>query len=272
MATYPARPVFTMVLLLAIFVTRSAGIAPAHAATQPRIDQVQLQRATLDVSDLPGFRLRNDGPWPRGGSGYGRDFDRGAGPAAELVGVVQIDATIFQPGALAEMYVRDIVAEPGGFERGLAPNLGRDAIRFSFRDRDFFAPFRGDVIAWQHEGVTVLLAHFSRSFADAGPYAERQQAKLASVFPLIATEVIPLRTGCTNLVSTWTDGTPIATIAAAIAPADALIAIWSLDAAAGRFVGWAPNAGATGEASEVRRLTTLFVCVRSNATLTRPAL
>jgi hypothetical protein len=82
---------------------------------------------------------------------------------------------------------------------------------------------------------------------------------------------VTLVAGCTNLALTWPDGTPVATVTAGIDPASALIAIWRLDAAVGRFLGWSPIPGAPSDLTTVNRLDAVFVCMREAGTLMRPA-
>lgn len=78
---------------------------------------------------------------------------------------------------------------------------------------------------------------------------------------------------CSNVALTWPAGTPVATVAAAVAPADAVEAIWHFVNEERRFVAWSPIAGAPNDYTGVRqRLEAVFICTRGAATLTRPGL
>ena len=86
------------------------------------------------------------------------------------------------------------------------------------------------------------------------------------------TEAVQLVFGCNNVTLTWPDGTAVAEVAAAVSPTDALVAIWRFDAAARRFLGFAPQFPEVSDLRVVNRLAAVFVCVDQEATLTRPAL
>jgi PKD repeat protein len=86
-----------------------------------------------------------------------------------------------------------------------------------------------------------------------------------------ATMRVDLTAGCTNLVLTWPDGTPISTVLTALSNSGVLNAIWWLDAAARRFRGYSPVPGAPNDLTTVNRLQTVFICLTAPATLTRPA-
>ena len=87
------------------------------------------------------------------------------------------------------------------------------------------------------------------------------------------TEQVPLTTGCTNLTLTWPDGTPTATVAAAVSPTSALLSIWRYSATQGRFLGYTPTAPAfANDLQTVNRLDAVFICVSSPATLNRPTI
>lgn len=84
------------------------------------------------------------------------------------------------------------------------------------------------------------------------------------------TEQIQLFTGCNNVAVTWPTGTATSVVAAAISPPSALIAIWRFDNASQRFVGYSPIPNAPNDLNTVNRFDPVFICVNSNATLTRP--
>lgn len=77
--------------------------------------------------------------------------------------------------------------------------------------------------------------------------------------------------GCTPVALTHDDGTDVATVAAGVEPADALISIWKFLPASGSWAGYA--AGAPPEVSDlqtVERLDAVFVCVSAAATISMP--
>jgi len=76
---------------------------------------------------------------------------------------------------------------------------------------------------------------------------------------------------CTAVALTYENGTGIATVAAAVAPAGALDSIWEFLAAEGRWIGYA--AGVPPEAADLQsvdRLDVVFICVGDAATMTMP--
>src|SRR5581483_3169052 len=78
--------------------------------------------------------------------------------------------------------------------------------------------------------------------------------------------------GCNNIALTWPTGTALATVDAAVNPADALIAIWRFDSAAQRFRGFAPAAGPANDLTTVRMLDAVFVCLSAAGSLALPGL
>jgi hypothetical protein len=84
------------------------------------------------------------------------------------------------------------------------------------------------------------------------------------------TESVALATGCNNLVLTWPNGTPTSQVAAAVSPAEALIAVWRFDAAQGRFFGFSPQAAQASDLTMVNRLDAVFLCLRGPGVLARP--
>jgi hypothetical protein len=85
------------------------------------------------------------------------------------------------------------------------------------------------------------------------------------------TEAVDLVTGCSNpVVSTWPDKTAIETIAGAVAPAEALDALWALNPETGAYLGFAPAAEAASDLTSLDRLDAFFACVNAHATLKRP--
>jgi PKD repeat protein len=86
-----------------------------------------------------------------------------------------------------------------------------------------------------------------------------------------ATTVVQLVAGCNNIASTWPTNTPTTTVAAAVSPANALLAIWRWSAAANRYEGFSLTGAAVSDLRTVNLLESLFFCVSSAASLTRPA-
>jgi hypothetical protein len=86
------------------------------------------------------------------------------------------------------------------------------------------------------------------------------------------TETIPLPAGCTNVVLTWAAGTPLGAVAANVAPANALVSIFRLEAVQGRFIGYSPIAPAFANdyTTVASRLEAVFVCLSAPGRLTRP--
>jgi hypothetical protein len=86
-------------------------------------------------------------------------------------------------------------------------------------------------------------------------------------------ESVALVEGCNPLAATWADGTAIATVAGAVAPAEALDAIWKFDPVTGTWMGYSPTApAAVSDLASVDRLDAIFVCVNAAATISRPVI
>ena len=74
--------------------------------------------------------------------------------------------------------------------------------------------------------------------------------------------------GCNPIAATWPDATAIATVAGAVAPAEALDAIWKFDPASSTWKGYSPTApAAVNDLASVDRLDAIFVCVNAAATI-----
>ena len=86
-------------------------------------------------------------------------------------------------------------------------------------------------------------------------------------------EVVDLVEGCNPIAATWADGTKIATVAGAVAPAEALDAIWKFDPASGTWQGFSPSAPAdVNDLASVDRLDAIFICANAAATIGRPVI
>ena len=86
------------------------------------------------------------------------------------------------------------------------------------------------------------------------------------------TEIIGLFPGCNNVSLTWPSGTAVTTVAGAISPPDAVIAIWRFNNAEGRFTGFAPSFPDASDLRAVNSLDAVFICVTRAANLTRPSI
>lgn len=85
------------------------------------------------------------------------------------------------------------------------------------------------------------------------------------------TTTVALAQGCTEVTSTFADGTPTATLVAAISPAGALDAIWRYDAAARLYRGYSPTGTIASDLATINRGDTLRICASAAASLTAPA-
>jgi hypothetical protein len=86
-------------------------------------------------------------------------------------------------------------------------------------------------------------------------------------------ESVALVEGCNPVASTWPDATAIAAAAGAVAPAEALDAIWKFDAASGTWMGYSPSApAAVSDLASIDRLDAIFICVNAAATWSRPVI
>jgi hypothetical protein len=110
-------------------------------------------------------------------------------------------------------------------------------------------------------GVILIALLVSLGGLRASPRAAAQQ-----------TETVQLFVGCNNVSLTWPSGTTTETVAAAVAPAGALVAIWRFEAAQTRFLGFSPQFPQASDLRTVNRLDAVFLCVNAAGTLGRPAL
>jgi len=86
-------------------------------------------------------------------------------------------------------------------------------------------------------------------------------------------ESVALVEGCNPVASTWPDATPIADAAGAVAPAEALDAIWNFDPASGTWQGFSPTAPAdVSDLESIDFLDAIFICVNAAATWDRPVI
>ena len=87
-----------------------------------------------------------------------------------------------------------------------------------------------------------------------------------------AMQTVSLAGGCSNVVLTWPEGTPLSTVAAAVSPAGSVGAIWRFDSDSGRFRGYSPAAPVAADYIAVQaRFEAVFVCLNAPAAMTRPA-
>jgi PKD repeat protein len=87
-----------------------------------------------------------------------------------------------------------------------------------------------------------------------------------------ATEQIALFPGCNNVAVTWPNGTAMSVVAAAISPANPLIAVWRFDNIRQLFVGYSTLPGAPNDLITVNRAEPVFICMNGSGTLTRPVI
>jgi hypothetical protein len=101
---------------------------------------------------------------------------------------------------------------------------------------------------------------------------ERSQERTPTVEA--AAEPVQLFQGCTNVALTWSAGTPIETVAAAVTPSGALEAIWQ-QAVVGderRFLAWSPIAGAPNDYTATSSsLEAVFICMTAEGSIDRPS-
>ncbi len=88
--------------------------------------------------------------------------------------------------------------------------------------------------------------------------------------PVGDVETLPLIAGCNPLAWTGSDGTPTATIDAAVAPADILVAIWQFEG--GIWLGYSPQFPDVSDLTQADRLDVVFLCVSAGGTFSRPVI
>ena len=81
-------------------------------------------------------------------------------------------------------------------------------------------------------------------------------------------EILPLGVGCTSVVSTYPDATPIGQIAGGVSPDGILAALWQFEA--GIWQGYSPQFRAVSDLTETGSGDTLFACVTAAGRLLRP--
>jgi hypothetical protein len=82
-------------------------------------------------------------------------------------------------------------------------------------------------------------------------------------------EAEPLAAGCNPVTSTYADGTPAQTIAAAVGPAGSLTSLWKFDASAWR--GYSPQFPEASDLGAADFLDVVFICVGGPGDFVRPA-
>jgi YVTN family beta-propeller protein len=93
--------------------------------------------------------------------------------------------------------------------------------------------------------------------------------------PAGATEQVPLQGGtCMPVASTYPNATPIATIAAAVVPANVLQGLWEFDGVT--WLGYSPQFPAASNLTQLDRLDVVFICIGGSgpgaATFARPVI
>jgi hypothetical protein len=86
-------------------------------------------------------------------------------------------------------------------------------------------------------------------------------------------ESVALVEGCNPVASTYPDATPVEDAAGAVAPAEALDAIWNFDPETGTWQGFSPDApAAVSDLESIDFLDAVFICVNAAATWDRPVI
>jgi hypothetical protein len=81
-------------------------------------------------------------------------------------------------------------------------------------------------------------------------------------------EAVALAAGCNPVTSTYADGTPVQTIAGAVAPQGILDALWAFEQ--GGWLGYSPQFPEVSDLAEVGFLDVEFVCVGAAGSFARP--
>ena len=81
---------------------------------------------------------------------------------------------------------------------------------------------------------------------------------------------VQLQRGCTFVGLSWPSGTPIQVVADAITPQEALVAIWGLDTASGRWLGYSPHWEEMSDQIVLQARAEAIICVSQDAVLARP--
>jgi hypothetical protein len=99
-----------------------------------------------------------------------------------------------------------------------------------------------------------------------------RNVKAVAVIPLVTyeSESVDLVPGCNPTTMTWPDATAIETVVGAVAPAEALDAIWKFDPEAGEWQGHSPAAPEASDLVSVDMLDAVFVCMNATGTIGRP--
>ena len=82
--------------------------------------------------------------------------------------------------------------------------------------------------------------------------------------------VVTLFAGCNNISVTFPTGTSSSAVASTVSPANSVDALWRLDNAAGRYLGFAPAAPQASDLLTVGFLDAVFVCVTQQASMSMP--
>jgi hypothetical protein len=85
-------------------------------------------------------------------------------------------------------------------------------------------------------------------------------------------ESVKLLAGCNPLAATWADDTAIDTVAKAVAPPEALDAVWAFDPGSGAWKGYSAAAPEASDLASVNQLDAIFVCMNAPGTISRPVI
>ena len=98
-----------------------------------------------------------------------------------------------------------------------------------------------------------------------------KEVTLSSTPNVVAIDLVK---GCNPEAATWPDGTKIDVVAAAVAPPEALDAIWKFDTATSTWKAFSPlpAAAAANDLASLNRLDAVFFCVNAAAKVSRPVI
>jgi PKD repeat protein len=82
---------------------------------------------------------------------------------------------------------------------------------------------------------------------------------------------INLPQGCSNVASTFPDGTSTGTIVTNVNPSSAVLSIWEYNSAQAKFQGYLPGATQATDLPTINHLDAFFICVNAVATFSEPS-
>lgn len=82
---------------------------------------------------------------------------------------------------------------------------------------------------------------------------------------------ITLPQGCTNVASTFPDGTSTGTIVTNVSPSSAVLSVWEYNSAQAKFQGYLPGATQATDLPTINHLDAFFICVNAAGTFSEPS-